>query len=67
MLRAALNPFRAWGVADDRTLGTRRPAWWRIDNGASHPVQRLHLDCHWDGMRVDLYRDQTRGEVFRIV
>lgn len=34
---------------------------------ASHPVQGRHLDYHWNGERVDLYRDRSAGEVFRIV
>lgn len=36
-------------------------------DGARHPVQGRHLDYHWDGERVDLYRDRSAGEVFRIV
>lgn len=36
-------------------------------DGARHPVQGRHLDYHWDGERVDLYRDRGAGEVFRIV
>jgi hypothetical protein len=31
------------------------------------PVQTRHLDYHWDGERVDLYRDAGSGEVYRIV
>lgn len=34
---------------------------------ASHPVQGRHLDYHWNGERVDLYRDRSAGEVYRIV
>ncbi len=34
---------------------------------AANPVQGRHLDYHWDGLRVDLYRDLSSGEVFRIV
>jgi hypothetical protein len=34
---------------------------------ASGPVQGRHLDYHWDGSRVDLYRDAGVGSVFRIV
>lgn len=30
-------------------------------------VQGRHLDYHWDGKRVDLVRDATSGEVFRLV
>ncbi|WP_291658169.1 RES family NAD+ phosphorylase [Bosea sp. (in: a-proteobacteria)] len=36
-------------------------------DGASHPVQGRHLDYHWNGERVDLYRDRSAGEVFRVV
>jgi hypothetical protein len=36
-------------------------------DGASHPVQGRHLDYHWNGERVDLYRDRSAGEVYRIV
>jgi hypothetical protein len=36
-------------------------------DGASSPVQGRHLDYHWDGERIDLYRDPGRGEVYRIV
>lgn len=34
---------------------------------AGKPVQGRHLDYHWDGERVDLYREPTSGAVFRIV
>jgi hypothetical protein len=34
---------------------------------ASNPVQGRHLDYHWDGERVDLYREAGTGQVFRIV
>lgn len=34
---------------------------------AANPVQGRHLDYHWNGERVDLYRDAGSGEVFRIV
>jgi RES domain len=34
---------------------------------ASNPVQGRHLDYHWDGTRVDLYRNISNGEVFRII
>lgn len=34
---------------------------------ASNAVQGRHLDYHWDGTRVDLYRNPGTGEVFRIV
>lgn len=34
---------------------------------ASNPVQGRHLDYHWDGERVDLYRDLSAGKVYRIL
>ena len=34
---------------------------------ASNAVQGRHLDYHWNGGRVDLYRNPGNGEVFRIV
>lgn len=34
---------------------------------AANPTQGRHLDYHWDGARVDLYRDAGSGEVFRIL
>lgn len=33
---------------------------------ASHAVQRSHLDYHWDGVRVDYYREPANGQVFAI-
>lgn len=33
---------------------------------ALSPTQGRHLDYHWDGARVDLFRDRTSGDVFRI-
>jgi len=36
-------------------------------NLASNPVQGRHLDYHWDGSRVDYYRDAGAGRVYRIV
>jgi hypothetical protein len=34
---------------------------------AANPVQGRHLDYHWNGQRIDLYRDLASGEVYRIV
>jgi RES domain len=34
---------------------------------ATDAVQGRHLDYHWDGTRVDLYRNPSNGHVFRIV
>jgi hypothetical protein len=33
---------------------------------ASSPVQGRHVDYHWDGARVDFYREVGSGAVFRI-
>lgn len=33
---------------------------------ATNLVPGRHLDYHWDGARVDLYRDAGSGEVFRV-
>jgi len=33
---------------------------------ASNVRERRHLDYHWDGSRVDLYRDLDGGDVYRI-
>jgi hypothetical protein len=35
-------------------------------NPAGNVVQGLHLDYHWDGARVDFYRNAGNGEVFRV-
>ena len=34
---------------------------------ATNATQGRHLDYHWDGTRVDLYRNPGNGQVFRIV
>ena len=34
---------------------------------AKNPVQGRHLDYHWDGARVDYYRDAGAGRVYKIV
>jgi hypothetical protein len=34
---------------------------------AENPIQGRHLDYHWNGMTVDLYRDANSGQVYRIV
>jgi hypothetical protein len=33
---------------------------------AHHPVQGRHLDYHWDGRRVDFYREAGARRVFRL-
>ena len=34
---------------------------------ASLPVQGRHLDYHWDGGKVDLYRDIAARQIYRVV
>lgn len=34
---------------------------------ASNVIQGRHLDYHWDGQRVDFFRDAASGEVFQVV
>jgi len=33
---------------------------------AANVIQGRHLDYHWDGARVDIYRDAGSGKVYRI-
>ena len=33
---------------------------------ATPPVQARHLDYHWDGTRVDFYREPATGAVFAV-
>jgi hypothetical protein len=63
--------LRAIGSAGIAYLSVRCPggecAGLFYPDGAGRPVQGRHLDYHWNGERVDLYRDRSAGEVFRIV
>jgi hypothetical protein len=34
---------------------------------ATNAAQSRHLDYHWDGTKVDLYREPGSGQVFRII
>lgn len=34
---------------------------------AANAVQGRHLDYHWDGERVDLFRDPGSGDVYRVI
>jgi hypothetical protein len=36
-------------------------------DGAANPIQGRHLDYHWNGTTIDLYRDATTSQVYRIV
>jgi hypothetical protein len=33
---------------------------------AGNVIQGRHLDYHWNGDRVDLYRDAGSGEIYRV-
>ena len=55
------SPIRACAVAGGECVGLFYP------DLAANPVQGRHLDYHWDGTRVDLYRDAGAAKVFRIV
>ena len=46
--------------------GANAPAC-SIPDRAAHAVQGRHLDYHWNGERVDLVRDLSAGQVFRVV
>ncbi len=35
-------------------------------DGATNPIQGRRLDYHWDGARVDMYRDLASDHVYRI-
>jgi hypothetical protein len=66
-LGALARPARkAWSIPACAALAVNASGLFYPD-GASQPVQGRHLDYHWDGERVDLYRDLSRGEVYRIV
>lgn len=36
-------------------------------DGAANPIQGRHLDYHWNGTTIDLFRDATTGQVYRII
>ena len=53
--------YRSVRHADGQCVGLFHP------DLARNPRQGRHLDYHWNGERVDLYRDAGSGAVFRIV
>ena len=66
-LAAALRRQEGEGIAYDsrRHAGGQCAALFYPDL-ASGVIQGRHLDYHWDGRRVDLVRDATNGQVFRV-
>ena len=66
-LGAALRAAGSDGVAypSCRHHGGECVALFYPDRAAG-PVQGRHLDYHWNGERVDFYRDPSNGEVFQI-
>jgi len=45
------------------TCAAATPRWRRL---STLTPKGRHLDYQWDGARVDLYRNTTSGEVFRV-
>ncbi len=50
-----------------RLPGGQCAALFYPDLLATPPIQGRHLDYHWDGKRVDLFRDAATGQVNRIL
>jgi hypothetical protein len=67
LLGAALRAAGSEGVAypSQRDVGGECVGLFYPDL-ATNQVQGRHLDYHWDGERVDLYRDAGNGAVYRI-
>jgi hypothetical protein len=67
-LGAALKAAGGEGLVYEslRYRGGQSVALFYPDLGAN-AVQGRHLDYHWNGKRVDLYRNPGSGEVFRLV
>ena len=66
-LAAALRAIGSEGIAypSVRDPGSECAGLFYPDR-AANVVQGRHLDYHWDGSRVDLYRDTGSGEVYRV-
>jgi hypothetical protein len=66
-LAAALRTSGSGGVVypSQRDLGGQCAGLFYPDL-ATNAVQGRHLDYHWDGVRVDLYREAGSGAVFRV-
>jgi RES domain len=67
MLGASLRERGSEGVVypSQRDPGGQCAGLFYPDRATS-PVQGRHLDYHWDGARVDLYREAGGGAVFRV-
>jgi RES domain len=66
-LAAALRASGSDGLVypSQRDLGGQCAGLFYPDR-VSRIVQARHLDYHWNGARVDLYREAGNGEVFRV-
>jgi hypothetical protein len=66
-LAAALRGRRSEGIVypSQRDPAGECAALFYPDR-VSHVVPGRHLDYHWNGARVDIYRDAASGEVFRV-
>ncbi|PWE32949.1 hypothetical protein DDZ14_07610 [Maritimibacter sp. 55A14] len=66
-LAAALRDAGSDGVVYPSVRGEGDCVGLFYPDLAHDPIQGRHLDYHWNGTRVDLIRDATTGDVFRIV
>lgn len=64
---AALRAGGSEGIAYPSVRGEGDCVGLFYPDLAHNPTQGRHLDYHWDRTRVDLIRDTTTGDVFRIV
>lgn len=54
-------------IAIDPAVHNQGREWAELlARSCRHPVQGRHFDCHWNGERIDLYREAGAGRVFRI-
>lgn len=66
-LAAALRTADSDGIAYPSVRGEGECVGLFYPDLAHNPTQGRHLAYHWDGTRVDLIRDSTTGDVFRVV
>lgn len=66
-LAASLRAQGSDGIVYPSVRGSGDCAGLFYPDLARDPKQGRHLDYHWNGTRVDLIRDATSGDLFRIV
>ena len=68
--QALASALRRAGTAGLVYLSVRNPGGECIGlfypDLASRPIQARHLDYHWDGTRVDFYRNADTHQVFAV-